>query len=251
MLTSVRRLHLEATKQTQRLLDTTPYRSMSLGGQWYTNNALGGGIQQALPAPSDADTLYKDWLIFSRWLKKEDNRIAQESGLVRPLSLGDTPTAATRDDPKTAAVLYHLRRELEDAIIIEENRAKRAAADRRTHLGPSDAVRQEVQNLPPVPQRTYTLETDHSGNFSGFRPQTDLSDSTATLLAGPTLSSPPTSPAQAGIEETYFSSIHWTRTPSISSPHEQSRSPSLYSFRSSFSTSHSARLSVTQTSTLR
>jgi hypothetical protein len=220
---------------------------MSLGGQWYTNNALGGASQPALPAPSDADALYKDWVVFSRWLKTEDDRIAQEAGLVRPLSLGDTPAAAASGDPQTAAVLYHLRRELEDAIVIEENRAKRTAVEKRTHLGPSDAVRREVQSLPLVPQRTYTLETNHSGSFSRFQPGYDLTESTTTLRTGQRTPSPLTSPTQADIEKAYFDADHWSPPISVRPPHHHGRTLSSSTRQSSVSTSPGARLSVDNT----
>ncbi|KAF2624441.1 hypothetical protein BU25DRAFT_161267 [Macroventuria anomochaeta] len=213
------RLHLEATKQTQRLLDTAPFRSMSLGGQWYTSNAFANASRtdtRALPAMDDADGLFQEWLVFSRWLKSENDRIAQEAGLTRPLSLGDTPAAAPSGDAQTAAVLYHLRRELEDAIVIEENRAKRAAVERRTHLAPSDAVRQEVRNLPPVPQRTYTLDTEFSGMFSGFDANPNMSESTATLRPGDTTPSPTASPGAALHDQSYFGQLPTGRVPSIS-----------------------------------
>lgn len=224
---------------------------MSLGGQWYTSNALGGSSHatalRALPAPSEADQLYKDWLVFSRWLKSEDDRIAQESGLSRPLSLGDTPAAAPSGDPQTAAILYHLRRELEDAIIIEENRAKRTAVETRTHLGPSDAVRQELRNLPQVPQRTYTLDTDHSGDFSRFAAHhPDLSESTATIQPGHITPSPTSSPILApDIEQSYFTSMNWTPSPSSALKSSSvGRTSSVSTGRSSVIMSPTDQLSV-------
>lgn len=218
-----RRLHLEASKQTQRLLDTAPFRSMSLGGQWYTSNAFASSsrtVPKALPATDDADGLFQEWLVFSRWLKSEDDRIAQEAGLERPLSLGDTPAAAPSGDAHTASVLYHLRRELEDAIVIEENRTKRAAVEKRTHLAPSDAIRQEVKNLPPVPQRTYTLDSEFSGVFSRFDAHPNMSDSYATIIPdrttpSPTVS-PTTSPSGLQRDQSYFDQMNLGRVPSIS-----------------------------------
>lgn len=218
-----RRLHLEATKQTQRLLDTVPFRSMSLGGQWYTSNAFASSSRtdpRALPATDDAEGLFQEWLVFSRWLKSEDDRIAQEAGLERPLSLGDTPAAAPSGDVQTASVLYHLRKELEDAIVIEENRTKRAAVERRTHLAPSDAIRQEVKNLPAVPQRTYTLDSDFSGMFSRFDAHKSMNDSMATIRPDNTTPSPGTSPkttsSGAQLDQSYFDHVYSGRTPSIS-----------------------------------
>mgnify|MGYP004510667209 CR=1 FL=1 len=213
------RLHLEATKQTQRLLDTTPFRSMSLGGQWYTSNAFASSSRtdpRALPATDDADELFQEWLVLNRWLKNEDDRIAQEAGLTRPLSLGDTPATAPSGDAQTAAVLYRLRRELEDAIVIEENRAKRAAAEKRTHLAPSDAVRQEVRHLPPVPQRTYTLDTEFSDLFSRFDAHPDMGDSTVTIQPGNTTPSPRASSSAAPHHQSYFDQVSTNGRPSVS-----------------------------------
>ncbi|KAH6629758.1 hypothetical protein C7974DRAFT_310982 [Boeremia exigua] len=214
------RLHLEAAKQTQRLLDTAPFRSMSLGGQWYTSNAFASTNRtdpRALPAADDTDGLFQEWLVFSRWLKSEDERVAQEAGLTRPLSLGDTPVTTLSGDAQTAAVLYHLRRELEDAIVIEENRAKRTAVERRTHLIPSDAVRQEVmRNLPPVPQRTYTLDTEFSGLFSRFDAHLDMSDSTFTIRPNSNTPSSPVSPGRISYDQSYFPAASTSRIPSIS-----------------------------------
>ena len=231
----VSRLHLESTKQTQRLLDTAPFRSMSLGGQWYTSNAFASSSRtdpRALPATDDADGLYQEWLVFSRWLRSEDERIAQEAGLTRPLSLGDTPAAAPSGDPQTAAALYRLRRELEDAIVIEENRAKRAAVERRTHLAPSDAVRQEVRSLPPAPLRTYTLDTEFSGLFSRFDAPLDLNTSVSTTRPTDTTPSPKASPR--GLQDHFYfgnlptdSTSHYATSPTSahSAPFTPATSP--------------------------
>jgi hypothetical protein len=203
------RLHLESTKQTQRLLDTAPFRSMSLGGLCYTSNAFASSSRtdpRALPATDDADGLYQEWLVFSRWLKSEDERIAQEVGLSRPLSLGDTPAAAPSANAQTAAALYRLRRELEDAIVIEENRAKRTAVERRTHLAPSDAVRQEVRSLPPVPPRTYTLDTEFSDIFSRFDTPAGMI-SMSTVRPNDTTPSPKSSPKRGSQDQSYFGEV--------------------------------------------
>ncbi|KAJ4298237.1 hypothetical protein N0V90_006136 [Kalmusia sp. IMI 367209] len=243
------RLHLEATKQTQRLLDLAPFRTVSFGGQSYTTNALGSSSRtapNALPAPSEADQLYKDWLIFSRWLKNEDERLAIESSnSARPLSYGAAPAGAPSGDEQTAAVLYHLRRELEDAIMIEENRAKRIAVEKRTNLAPSDAVRQEMKNLPHVPQRTYTIDTEFSGSFSRFdNHNTSMSGSTQTLRPDPTTPSPCASPSSSPkIPQSYFDAVDWgSVSESPSSP--GARTSSMSTSRSSVSMSPEARLSV-------
>ncbi|KAF1845614.1 uncharacterized protein K460DRAFT_111668 [Cucurbitaria berberidis CBS 394.84] len=242
------RLHLDATKQTQRLLDAPPFRAMSLGGRSYTNNALGSssqGTPLALPAP-DEHPLYSEWRIFDRWLQSEDDRVAQEAGLTRPLSLGDTPAAAPSGDVETAAILYHLRRQVDDAILIEENRVKRTTAEKRSHLAPSDAMKQKVRGMPPAPQRTYTLDTEHSGNFSGFE-QHHMSSSSTTIRPG---SSTPLSPVPPSgsprIESSYFSSMDWAQSPTdttITHDIGNNRS-SVSTTRSSFSNSPDSRLSV-------
>ncbi|KAI4951477.1 hypothetical protein J4E91_004187 [Alternaria rosae] len=199
------RLHLEATKQTQRLLDAAPSRTVNLGGRSYSTNTLGVPSNRAplALASSDEHPLFSEWKIFDRWLQSEDERVAQEAGLSRPLSLGDTPAAFSTGDDQTAAVLYHLRRQVDDAIFIEENRAKRATAEKRSHLVPSDAMKQQVRNMPPAPLRTYTLETDHSGNFTMFG-QENWSDSMGSIR--PSLNLQPSSPD-------YFASVDWTQSP--------------------------------------
>lgn len=223
---------------------------MSFGGQYYTTNALGSSSRpapNALPPPSDADQLYKDWLVFSRYLKNEDERLALEAGnLARPLSLGGTPAVTPNNDEHTSAVLYHLRRELEDAIMIEENRAKRKAVERRTTLSPSDAVRQEMRNLPPIPSRTYTLDTEHSGNFSGFQDYNpSMSDSTATIRPAQSTPSPTISPTGSPqIPQSYFEPVNWGGHATPSFPGANDRTPSVSTGRSSFSTSPESLLSV-------
>ncbi|KAF2677836.1 hypothetical protein K458DRAFT_395477 [Lentithecium fluviatile CBS 122367] len=239
------RLHLEATKQTQRLLDRAPFRAMSFGGQHYTTNAIGNSSHAGLgllPAPSEADQLYKDWQIFSRWLKKEDERLMLQGEGGRPLSFGATPSVAASGDEHTAAVLYHLRRELEDAIMIEENRAKRVAVERSKNLSPSDAVRQEMRDLPPIPSRTYTLDTEHSGNFSRF--DNLMSESTATIREAPASPSSTAAPSRSP-EMAHFQPVGWGGvSPHPSSPGTLDRTPSMSTVHSSTSTSPGSRLSV-------
>ncbi|KAF2181551.1 hypothetical protein K469DRAFT_740775 [Zopfia rhizophila CBS 207.26] len=226
------RLHLEATKQTQRLLDSAPFRSMSIGNHLYTSNAIPSSsraIGNAIAAPSEADQLYQDWLIFHRWLKYEDERLAQEGGtLSRPRSLDGTLTAAQNGDAETAAVLYRLRRELEDAIMIEENRAKRIAVEKRTNLSPSDAIRQEIKGMPPIlPQRSHSLDSGFSEAISEDVHGT-MADSTVTIRPSLT-NSPQGSPV---IEQAYFSPADWS---SLSPSIDSSRNSSILTNRSSIS----------------
>lgn len=205
---------------------------MSLGGQLYTLNAFASSSRadlRALPAADDANGLYQEWLVFSRWLKSEDERLAQEAVLTRPLSLGDTPAAVPSGDPQTAAALYRLRRELEDAIVIEENRAKRAAIEKRTHLAPSDAVRQEVKSLPPAPMRTYTLDSEFSGIFSRFVtasvPNTSVSTPLRSIDNAP---SPKVSPKGGWQNQSYFENAS-TDSDSQSAISQTSAHPALLS----------------------
>ncbi|KAI8936077.1 hypothetical protein NX059_007576 [Plenodomus lindquistii] len=233
------RLHLDSAKQTQRLLDVTPFRSMSLGGRSYTNNALGTPSRNpllALEAPEE-HPLYREWKIFDRWLQWEDDRVAQEAGLSRPLSFGDTPATAPSGDAETAGILYHLRRQVDDAILLEENRAKRTTAEKKAHFAPSDAVKREIRGMLPAPPRTYTIDTEFSGNFSEFD-QFGLSRSASTIGPDKRTSSPTESlPVSPHINSSgYFGSIDWASSPTGSTAsHDLGRSPSVSTNRSSIS----------------
>ncbi|KAJ4296420.1 hypothetical protein N0V90_006465 [Kalmusia sp. IMI 367209] len=204
------RLHLEATKQTQRLLDTTPFRSVLSNDYANSSNDLFRNdktASDALKMSPEADGLYKDWLIFDRWLKNEDERLAQGPQVI---SDGDAPRS---DDKQTAAVLFNLRRELEDAIKVEENRAKRMAGEKRVKLNPSDEIRQEMGNLPTIPRRTYTLDADNSGSFSSFdTPSMPRWTETPPAATG----TPSVTPLSASpkIPHGYFEAIDWGKTAS-------------------------------------
>lgn len=220
---------------------------MSLGGRAYTTNTLGHSAQNpplALEAP-DEHPLYSEWRVFDRWLQGEDERIAQEAGLARPLSLGDTPAATPSGDLQTAAVLYHLRRQVDDAILIEENRDKRMTAEKRSHLAPSDAMKTKVRSMPPAPHRTYTIDTDFSGDYTGFD-QHRMSSSSATLRPVPHTPSPTASPTGSPrIETSYFGSIDWAHSPTQGEmSHDLGRTSSVSTNRSSLSNSPNSRLSV-------
>jgi len=219
---------------------------MHLAGRSYSTNTLGlssDRIPLTLPAP-DEHPLFSEWRIFDRWLQVEDERIAQEAGLSRPLSLGDAPAGTTSDDAQTAAILYHLRRQVDDAIMIEENRAKRANAEKRSHLAPSDAMKQTVRNMPPAPLRTYTLDTDHSGNFTSFE-QHQISSSSATIqpsMDNPSLSPPLLNSPGTGSD---FGWIDWMNSPTGSNiSHDLDRVSSISSPRGSTSYSPNSRPSM-------
>jgi hypothetical protein len=232
-------LHLEATKQTQRLLDAAPPRTVTLGGRAYSTSALGFSSQHeplSLPAP-DEHPLFSEWVIFDRWLQSEDERIAREADHSRPLSMGDTPATLSSNNDQTAAILYHLRRQVDDAILIEENRAKRMTAEKRSHLSPSDAIRQEVRNMPPAPSRTYTLDTDHSGDFTGFA-QHQMSSSSATIRPNLSIPSPHSPKSGSPQGDSYFGSIDWAQSPTdTSASHDAGRTASVSTNRSSMSNS--------------
>ncbi|KAI2482801.1 hypothetical protein Ptr902_05118 [Pyrenophora tritici-repentis] len=245
------RLHLEATKQTQQLLDAVPSRTMHLAGRSYSTNTLGLSSERtplALPAP-DEHPLFSEWRIFDRWLQVEDERITHESGLTRPLSLGDAPAGAPSGDAQTAAILYQLRRQVDDAIMIEENRAKRTGAEKRSHLAPSDAMKLTVRNMPPAPLRTYTLDTDHSGNFTDFE-QHQMSSSSATIR--PHANTPLPSPQLSGSPHASpsFGSVDWMNSPTGSSTSQDfERVPSISSPRGSTSYSPDSQPSVQEPGT--
>ncbi|KAG9196659.1 hypothetical protein G6011_01780 [Alternaria panax] len=160
-------------------------------------------------APPDEHPLFREWRIFDRWLHSEDERIAQEAGSFRPLSLGNTPAAAPSGDIQAAAILYQLRRQVDDAIFVQETRAKRATAEKRTHLGRSDAMKQKVRDMPPAPLRTHILETDLFGDFTKFS-QELMSDSIAII------------PSSLRVQQSspdYSASVNWTQSPTSKSLH--------------------------------
>jgi hypothetical protein len=226
ILTTSRRLNLESSKREQRLLAEPRHRALSLGGQWYSSGALNASTQSspssplALPAPEEAHPLYKDWEMFNRWLKNEDERMNHDLQLVpRPSSWGDTPAAAPSGDAEISAVLYRLQCEVQDAILFEENRAKRTAIERRSHLAPSDAMKQQVREMPPAPrQRINTLDTVTSaGSYSYFDTHNTMDASTATMRPDASTPSPKASPSTSPrIEEEYFTSNPWVHSPSAS-----------------------------------
>jgi hypothetical protein len=214
-----RRLSLESSRREQRLLLEPRHRAVSLGGQWYTSSAVGASSQSspssplALPAPDDVHPLYKDWEIFNRWLKTEDERLGQDLQLVRPSSWGDTPATGAGGDAGTSAVLHRLRCEVEDAILFEENRAKRAAVEKRSHLTPSDAMKRKVREMPPAPRpRTYTIDTEASSSYDPFSSPAYMGDSMTTIRPGPSTPSPTSGSPQ--MQHEYFGPSHSVQSPS-------------------------------------
>ncbi|KAH3955186.1 hypothetical protein HBI56_043650 [Parastagonospora nodorum] len=252
------RLSLESSRREQRLLLEPRHRAASLGGQWYTSSAVGAASQSsqssplALPAPDDAHPLYKDWEIFNKWLKTEDERMGQDLQLVRPSSWGDTPATTGGVDSGTSAVLHRLRCEVEDAIMFEENRAKRAAVEKRSHLAPSDAMKQQVREMPPAPRpRTYTIDTEASSSYDALHGGVDMGGSLATLRPNPGTASPALGSPQT--EQEYFISNQWAQSPIASSISENLNRSSVSTMQSIFPNGHlspSLGLDVDATSTI-
>lgn len=216
---------------------------MSFGGHYYTFNAYSNSFGSsspsallALPSPSEADDLRRDCLLFDRWLRNQDERLAIEEGVsTRPLSLGAIPAVAQSRDEQTDAVFYRLRRELEDANTIAENRAKRTAG---RHLQPSEATRREVRDLPPAPPINYTSGTAFSsGNMRFENNAPHMSSSTDTIRPPPAEVSPSGSP-QIPASYSYFEPIKWEGFSSFMPPSTpgsgfvEERSPSVSTMNS-------------------
>jgi hypothetical protein len=241
LLTRLSRINLESSRREQRLLLEPRHRAHSLAGHWYTEGALSAAPQRsqlALQASEDAHPLYKDWEILNRWLKSEHDRIDdQDRELVRSSSHGATPAAGASGDAGTAAVLRRLQAEVEDAIVFEENRAKRASIERRMHLAPSDATIQQVRDMLPAPRgRVNTIDSEDS-HFS-FESNSGMNHSASTIKPGPSTPSPKASPSLSPqLEQEFFGSGEWVQSPTMTS-----RSPNLQ--RSSVST-HRSSMSVT------
>jgi hypothetical protein len=151
--------------------------------------------------------------MFGRWLQEEDERIAHAAEHTRPSSLGDAAALIPSDDIQMTDLLYHFQQMVNNAIVLEENREKRATAGQRSHLAPSDAMRQEVHNMPPAPVRTMTLDTDHSGSLSGLD-WYNTSSSSATIRPGPSTPSPLSlgSPGR----DSYLGALYFEHPPSDS-----------------------------------
>jgi hypothetical protein len=190
---------------------------MSLGGQWYTTGAVSASTPNsplALPAPENAHPLYKDWEIFDRWLKAEEER---DEVHARPSSWGDTPAPDRGNNVGMAAARRLLRCGVADAIFLAENRSKREAVEQYSHLAPSDAMRRQVQEMPPMPQRAYTMDSDLSSSYNPFENRPIMNDSIATIQQRPNRESPGVSPmASPQIEQQFFASGHWASSPNPS-----------------------------------
>lgn len=241
------RLHLEANKQTQRLLDQVPSRTLSIGGQMYSSRALSWNAEPTdnqSPGLSEQDILYRDWLIFNRWLKSENERIVKESQ-PRPLSHGESRTSSSSVEEETAAIIFRLRREVQDALTVAENTAQRVAGEKRTHLAPGNAAemaqfRQQVQNM-PQPRRALTRDSACS-----------VSSNSADTMAGSMVTIRParTSPNSGPIIDRwdYFGLVDWDGLPMDRSNNQApSIADTIYSASSGWSAS--SRLSYAGIST--
>ncbi|PSN65516.1 hypothetical protein BS50DRAFT_60712 [Corynespora cassiicola Philippines] len=243
------RLQLEATKETQRLLAAAPFRAMSFAGKMYTNTSLPHSTSinpRELP-DSEAD-VYKDWAMILDMLKHEEERLRIESRNPRPLSCGDAPTVFDGGDAEKATVLSRWRQEAEAALTLKENRVKRTALEKSTRLSPSSAVREGVRSMPQAPLRTYTLETDHSGNFSAFN-NNPLMQPLATVSPQSMTQSPAQSVAGSpNLEGVEFAPVDWEHF--LSSPaNAAERTPSVSTYRTSATATSEPRISFTTAGT--
>lgn len=159
--------------------------------------------------------------------------------------------AGSSSDAERAFALYQLRQQVDDLISLEENHTKRAAAERRTHLVPSDAMKQGVRETldstqpgPRLLQRTCTIDTATAFEFPDFS-NNRMSTSSATLRPRSKTPSPMTSPVGSPhIESSYLQSTNGPQSPTDSvMDRDISRQPSVSTNRSSFNGSLDSRLS--------
>ena len=255
-LTCRSRLTLEARRLDHQLLvpvQLRSLRSMSLDESLYATSALAGSSRTAplaLTQSDGEDELYREWQAFrqafSRQLKNDDDRTDQADTTEHPSQLR-TAAIKLRQDPQVVALFNHLQREVEDALAFKENRAKRIAVERRTHLAPSDAIRLEVQNLPKIPQRPWNLDKESSETHSDSGSCIEISESVATVRPERSVPSPSLSPTQRPQAEKsfYFADAELMVWPAPGSPSRSIQRPSSASSQnSSFSTSPGSRPSV-------
>lgn len=164
--------------------------------------------------------MYKDWEILNRWLKSEHDHIDDDHVLVRAPHLGGkTPVTLPSSDDHTAAMLYRLRCEVEDALTFEENRAKRSAIEKRSHLAPSDAMKQQVREMPPAPHTYPRGRVNTIGSDDSYFADAELSRSEATIRQDSNTPSPKASPLTSPqIEQKFFNSSDWVQSPAPSLP---------------------------------
>ncbi|KAF1842833.1 uncharacterized protein K460DRAFT_396305 [Cucurbitaria berberidis CBS 394.84] len=173
------RIYLEKAKQTQRLLDAAPLQSMQSGGRTYSPNPLSvsssvenvdslhssasllgvpsSGMTFRLPMQSAAHEFYKDSEVLNQWLKSERLATHMVGSSMDPRK----PMTSPEGSDKIAAMMFHLRGEVDDAIMIEENCAKRTIESRRTILSPFETMQQEAQKMLSDPRMNYTREVSH------------------------------------------------------------------------------------------
>ncbi|KAH7077449.1 hypothetical protein FB567DRAFT_478286 [Paraphoma chrysanthemicola] len=239
---------LETTKREQRLLLEPRHRAMSVGSPWYTPHDLATSSQispLALPESEDQSSLYKDWKMFNRCIREQDDheipRHKQEGDDI----LGRSSADARLRDVQTADALHRLRCEVEDALVFVENREKRSAGERHTHLAPSDAMKQQVREMQPVPRpRAYTVDTESSIEFNAFPGRMNLDNSPLTVQPSRNTPSPKASPCGSPqIEQDFFNSGGWTNSPTSTSLSPGPWRSSISTIRSSMSISSDPTLS--------
>lgn len=166
-----RELQRESNIQHQRFYESISPRHMNINGHPIASSESNYySPYSALPAPSEADQLYQEWLTFSRWLKSEEERLAGSDSARARLPYRGRPMLAQNTDDETISVLNRIRMEVDDALVIEQNRV-RGERGRREHAPANDTMRREVQAMPEY-RRAYTLSDDIS-----------MSDSVATIRA--------------------------------------------------------------------
>ncbi|KAF2831846.1 hypothetical protein CC86DRAFT_365782 [Ophiobolus disseminans] len=235
---------IESSHREKRLMAEPRNRALSLGDHGHTVGAPNGPPQAArlaLPGTEDVHPLYNDWEIFSQIFRSGPDRTEDHRDLLQPSSSrGNTTAVAESVDAETAAALYRLRCKFEDAMVFRENRAKRTAADSRSHLTPSDATRQQVRES----LRTYTIDSESSDNFHGFESHGSMSNSAATIRPNPSTPSPGASPsASPQIEMDFFGAAEWVQSPTFSSRSPDLARSSVSTNRSSISITSNGRLS--------
>jgi hypothetical protein len=156
VLTNHRELRLEITKETQRLLGGS-----SLSARTHVSTDLSDHSLLAETPQSYANDLYREWFVFESRLKAEERRLASEG-----IENYSTPREARLPIPRngdeaTATVLFRLKRQVEDAVLIEGKRTNISTTGKRSHLGPCNGMKQAAHNMSP-PLQTYTLDTQYS-----------------------------------------------------------------------------------------
>ncbi|KAH7073140.1 hypothetical protein BKA63DRAFT_473619 [Paraphoma chrysanthemicola] len=211
---------------------------------WYTTHDLAASPQVfplALKESEDTNSLYKDWEMFNRCIREQDDHTIPSHQQDGQYIAGRASADARQRDVQTADALHRLRCEVEDALVFVENREKRSAAEKRTHLAPSDAMKQQVREMQPVPRpRTYTVDTENSIDLNAFPGRVNRDTSPPAIRPARSTPSPCGSPQ---IEQDFFNSGGWTNSPTSTSLSPGPWRSSISTVRSSMSISSDPNLS--------